>query len=135
MIVLDEKSKLLEIQLRELEYLLKRQEVSRQKNAMNKLPPLVEKKLNDIIQIYRKNPNSSFLIALIQGVQKEEKEIKSQMQSLSRTVDVEAAEEIILRIKESFEKIQKAWNYAQKMDSKGEIAPSISGTILGKDIQ
>ena len=134
MLVLDEKSKLLEIQLRELEYLLKRQEVSRQKNAMNKLPPLVERKLNDIVQIYRKNPNSSFLIALIQGVQKEEKEIKSEMQSLSRTVDVEAAEEIILKIKESFEKIQKAWDYAQKMDSKGEIAPSVSGTILGKEI-
>ena len=103
-----------------------RNEVLRQRDAVQKLPPLVKNRINEMIQIYSQNPQSALIAGLIQGSQAEEEKIQENLKAMEKEKDLQEVKKKINAIKESFKKIQKALNYAHQADVTGGEFLSVS---------
>ncbi|MGN0919408.1 MAG: AsmA family protein [Alphaproteobacteria bacterium] len=126
--VLQEKANLLNVQSQELGNFLERQDVLRQREAVQKLPPLVKNRVAELIQIYNQNSQSALVAGLVQGSQKEEEKIKENLALLTKAQELDTAQKLIDEVKESFQKIQKALNYARQLDlAGGTFPPSAEG--------
>ena len=123
--ILQEKANLLNLKSQELKNFLNRQDVLRQRDAVQKLPPLVKNRITELIQIYNQNSQSAVMAGLVQGSQKEEEKITQNLALLSQAEEIESAQKLIDEIKVSFQKIQKALNYARQLDLTGGV--SLSG--------
>ena len=121
--LLQEKANLLNVQSQELKNFLDRQDILRQREAVQKLPPLVKNRITELIQIYNQNSQSAVMAGLVQGSQKEEEKITQNLLLLTKAEDIETAKTLIAKVKESFQKIQKALNYARQLDLAGGITP------------
>ena len=112
--LLQEKANLLDIQSQELKNLLVRQDVLRQREVVQKLPPLVKKRVSELIQIYNQNSQSAVMAGLVQGSQQEEEKITQNLNQLTKVEDLNTAKVLIDEVKVSFQKVQKALNYARQ---------------------
>ena len=120
--MLQEKANLLNLKSQELKNFLNRQDVLRQRDAVKKLPPLVKNRITELIQIYNQNSQSAVMAGLVQGSQKEEEKITQNLALLSQAEEIEFAQKLIDEIKASFQKIQKALNYARQLDLTGSVS-------------
>ena len=126
---LREKVKLLNIYLSKLDAFEERDNTLRQRESVKKLPPLVKTRIEEIVQIYKENPQSALLAGLVQKSKDEEKKMNQMIQSFSTITDLDETRRIIEDIKASFTKIQKALDYARQFDSETGMISSISGSI------
>ena len=69
-----------------------------------------------MIRIYHQNPESTLLAGLIQKSQEEQKKMDKDLKLLSETEDLKTTKDLIEQIKVSFQKIQKAMDYARPFD-------------------
>ena len=113
---LQEKANLLNLQTQEVIRFVEEKELLRQRDALKKLPPLVKTRLDEMVRIYQQNPESALLAGLIQKSQIEQKLIDDNLTLLSETEDLKRMKELIEQTKESFQKIQKAMDYARPFD-------------------
>lgn len=113
---LQEKADLLNVQIQEVTNLIERKEILRQYEAVKKLSPLVKTRIDDMVRIYNQNPESTLLAGLIQKSQIEQEKIEKNLAHLSETDDLKTIKELIEKIKDSFQKIQKALDYARPFD-------------------
>ncbi len=134
LIFLQEKSNLLLSESKDLDNYLKRQDILRQREAVKKLPPLIKTRLDEMIQIYNQNPESVVLSGIVQGSQNENEKITKNLEILENVQNLEAAKQLISDVKESFQKIQKALNYARQFSSKTGILPGITGAVSEGEI-
>ena len=121
--------KLLNIYLSKLDAFEERDNTLRQRESVKKLPPLVKTRIEEIVQIYKENPQSALLAGLVQKSKDEEKKMNQMIQSFSTITDLDETRRIIEDIKASFTKIQKALDYARQFDSETGMISSISGSI------
>ena len=130
LISLQEENKLLEIQSKELDELLEKENILKQKKAVQNLPLLVKPRITEISQIYEQNRQYSVLASILKGAQQEEKKIIDSLKELEKTKDLAETKNIIENVKLSFTKIQKALNYARQHNSLSGVPPTVSGDIL-----
>ena len=106
-----------------------RQDVVGQKKNAQRIVDTVQENLEDMGRIYRRNSSSAILAALLQKSQEESQKIQGLWGSLQKTNQLEEAQEYSKEINESFEKIQKAWNYARQLEKGVVPSSNVSGTI------
>ena len=126
---LREKMKLLNVYLGKLDAFWERDNTLRQRENVKKLPPLAKTRIEEIVQIYKENPQSALLAGLVQRSKDEEEKMKKMIQSFSTITDLDETRRLIDDIKDSFTKIQRALDYARQFDSETGMIPSISGSI------
>ena len=129
--ILKERAQFLALQSAELEDLLERQNILKQREAVQKLPYLVKTRIEELTQLYQQNPQSTILAGLLQGSQKEEKNITKILEELPKINDMAQLKSKVEEVKESFQKIQKALNYAHQLDMNAPSVSNISGSISG----
>ena len=110
-----EKTRLWSAQVKELNNYYARQDLLNQKLKTNQLTPVISNYLANMEQIYQQHPQSVILAEIVMNARQGANLIQSAEDDRSAAQDAQTAQNMIMRIQDNFDKIEKAHQYAQRL--------------------